>query len=149
MNAPTPLTKQQQLENCIVALWRWAETKPHKVVDRLGSWRCGTQACFGGFVAVWPEFQAQGVRAATPRMRYEFGVTPGAPIIARNGVFASEHDVADRLFGERQLFGSRGYVRIGKFDDAGHQGVTDHQLVARRLEAQIVVLSKAIEKGEA
>jgi len=54
---------KRHLSNSQLALRLWQErVKPAEVIESLGAWHCGTQACFGGHLVTWPEFQAMGVR---------------------------------------------------------------------------------------
>ena len=103
-------------ENCELALRLWKErVKPEQVVEGLRHYRCGTQACFGGHLATWPEFQAMGVTAydSVPGYRGRMGF-----------------NVAYELFGVRHLF---------CFRDAYEEG-TDHEVVVRRLERRLAEL---------
>ena len=110
---------QRQRDNALLMLHKyWPSVPEANVVPQLATWRydsarrkptCKTVACFGGWCAVVPEFQAQGARPVR-------GV--GAPNV-------SSFD----LFGEPGLFSSR-----GRFEsDADFTG-TDHELVTRRLQ---------------
>lgn len=118
------ITKDQQIKNCLLALSIWAEVPPRRV--KLDSWKCGTHACFGGHMATWPEFQAKGVfpdeRDGAPRMMGEDGLNVGT------------WTVAQHLFGNHELF----RVRFG----IDPKRLSDHELVVRRLEDQIVELSQ-------
>ncbi len=77
--------------NLILAAWRWNETPAKKVVPGLRAWRCGTQACFGGHLATWPEFRAQGVHVVS------FSHEPAI------GLQLSD-EVSEILFGAHTLF---------------------------------------------
>jgi hypothetical protein len=54
---PNPETRREdQLHNAILARELWQERVSEDEVD-LGHWKCGTQACFGGHLGMWPEFR--------------------------------------------------------------------------------------------
>ena len=63
------MSPQQQLANSKIALKRWMEVPRKNVSPGLMHWTdntdkapdCGTVACFGGWLAVMPEFVAMGV----------------------------------------------------------------------------------------
>lgn len=104
----------------------WPSVPPENVANWLSSWRldstsevptCGTVACFGGWCAWWPSFQAQGVQSC--------GGT-GAPELL--GKFASSRHVSNELFGSQDMFFTRGDHTA----DIGFTG-TDHKLVTTRL----------------
>ena len=118
----------QQRANTLEALnVMWPSVPPENVINRLTWWRgsfgdaispqkpptCGTVACFGGWCAWWPSFNAQGVKVSRV----------GAP-------FVEDHLDADGfLFGDSSLFVSRGFYRSDR-----RFGGTDHQLVTHRLQ---------------
>lgn len=110
--------KDQQIENLILAAWRWSETKADRIIPRLCDWRCGTQACFGGHLVTWPEFADMGVRPYSAEYQ-----EPVMPSLAE-GLYSSSA-VARELFGCGQMF----FPRIGE------KG-TDHAVIVNRLEAQ-------------
>src|SRR5689334_9841737 len=66
-------SKQDQIENCLVAIDMVKQLKPNQLVADLSAWRspegdvcklgCGGQACIGGWVAVHPFFRKKGVVA--------------------------------------------------------------------------------------
>jgi hypothetical protein len=124
------LSHEQKLANIDLATRLWKErVKPEQVVQYLHTWACGTQACFGGHLATWPEFREMGVRTLK-----EIGVTcsnswASAPCM-EYGRFEGV-EVAAILFGDPTLFDARGACR---FDDE-RAGVSDHGLVLGRLEA--------------
>ena len=106
------------LHNTRLALALWKErVKPAQVVPDLRAWACGTQACFGGHLATWPEFRAMGVRADCY----------GAPVL--HGESLSQ--VPWELFGNYGLFYSR--------EDWEREG-TDYEVVVKRLETHIADL---------
>jgi hypothetical protein len=119
----------EQRKNVEIALWRW-KSIPQKNVD-LDTWRmtgrrtkeraeepptCKTIACFGGWLPWMPEFRAQGV---VPGMF-------GSPEMEG---YAFTSQIAFRLFGDRDIFAA---PQCHLQDDFG---LTDHELVTRRLEA--------------
>ncbi len=101
----------QQIENIREAIKMWETVPPENVAPRLGFWRdgfgdphagqkkpptCGTVACFGGWLAWWPAFRAQGVEAWDG----------GAPYLT----WASQpwaYMVSRELFGDDDMFDSR------------------------------------------
>lgn len=102
--------------NVAVALKYWQE-KPwteHCTADTKAT--CGTIACFGGWVALYPYFQAQGVFP---------NPVNGAPMMPP----LAGSEVAEFLFGDADLFRTRGAHRA----DSGFFG-TDHELVTNRLK---------------
>lgn len=96
------------------ALWMVRVT-PEQVVPELVSWVCGTQACFGGHLATWPEFQALGV------------LSPSEPFWKM--MLVSEDT---RLFGDARLFNARGAE--------GGRSVSDHEVVVNRLRKNLARL---------
>lgn len=111
---------QQQLGNTELARKLWLErVKPEQV--KLDRWSCGTQACFGGHLATWPEFQAMGVRTDCY----------GAP---RMGDL-SPLDVAEALFGDLSLFGGQGFAEMR---------LTHYETVVKRLEVQAANLRRKL-----
>jgi len=112
----------QQLDNCKLALKLWLErVKPEQVVEGLRHYRCGTQACFGGHLATWPEFQVMGVAESEE----------GVPWLGHR---YRGQEVAGVLFGTEGLFSTRGR------DEKG----TDYEVVAQRLKVQIYRLERAL-----
>ena len=125
-------------ENCELALRLWKErVKPEQVVEGLRHYRCGTQACFGGHLATWPEFQAMGVRC-----RVE-----GSPAITGLG---STLGVSAHLFGTPYLFVARQVdEEHGDYTQYRYPGAplddpeaSDHEVITLRLKAQIRKLEK-------
>jgi hypothetical protein len=109
------LTNDEQICNVLLAAWLWAETPPELVVPGLNLWKCGTQACFGGHLTTWPEFQAMGV------------VNAGSePYMQGVSVFHDSLPLSDYLFGDLELF-------FGRMPLERTWG-TDHEVVTRRLE---------------
>lgn len=118
---------QQQRDNALDALHiMWPSVPPRNVYPRLTRWAkdtngapsCGAVACFGGWCAWWPAFQAQGVRATPFGPRMDAGEEWGDA-------------VAHFLFGDRRLFWPRGAAGDIKFEG------TDHELVTHRLQELI------------
>jgi hypothetical protein len=134
----TPLTKDQQMRNTLLALTNWHDVKPASV--NLEHWRCGTHACFGGHLARWPEFKKLGVRRQGPS---------GAPYMRDD----PNANVANYLFGDRQLFyvrGSYGDDRDSfKRDADGNYEISDYQLVVNRLERHAAKLWQEINALDA
>ena len=89
------------LENLKLAKRKWQEVQPRHVTPGLMFWRwetdCGTLACFGGHLATWPEFQAMGVKVS------DAGGRPAYDSLTED-LHLEGLDVADHLFGDRELF---------------------------------------------
>jgi hypothetical protein len=92
-------TTTKWLKNLSLSLTEWAKVPEENVVRDLNSWTCGTQACFGGWVAQQPYFQAQGVRVFDPRSKVD-------RYPALDGI-ATVSGVSYELFGYRELFHTR------------------------------------------
>lgn len=116
------LTKDQQIENCLLALWRWADVEPRHV--DLSDWKCGTQACFGGHLCAWPEFKQMGVEPYSERFP-----EPNIPTLNLMDADVVSH----HLFGVNYLF----YFRRPWRNEHGD----DHAIVVNRLEQRIAELS--------
>lgn len=95
-------TREKQIENCLVGLAMVEELKG-RFTTELSDWandnmrnhgptHCGSAACFGGWVAVHPHFQRQGV----------FPGDGGAP--ATRDPWDNSHSIARRLFGVPGMF---------------------------------------------
>lgn len=134
MNAPRTLTNDEKIVNCLLALVRWSKVSPAKVVPNLGKWHCGTQACFGGHLVTWEEFREMGVLRVKRSERQP--VIPGLELAGHRYHFQSRA-VGEHLFGHPDIFYSRDMTEL----DAGASGLSDHALVAHRLERQIEELS--------
>ena len=120
------MNMQQQLDNCKLALKLWLErVKPEQVIKGLALYRCGTQACFGGHLATWPEFQAMGVAESEEE---------GAPELWLSPYCYRGQMVAGALFDTEGLFSTRGREEEG----------TDYEVVVQRLKVQIYRLERAL-----
>ncbi len=118
---------KQQIANIRTFLKRW-KTIPFQNVQ-LGSWQrskfgeavqtphCGTIACAGGWCALMPEFRAQGV------ISDQYGI----PRLVDERV--SAYELAEKLFGDYDLFRSRGGADL---HEIGSSAMSDHEIVARR-----------------
>lgn len=127
---PSKTTPEQQLFFCLLAAHKWiTEVKPKDVVRDLANWSCGTQACFGGHLATWPEFvEIAGVRTFCGAPRNPSGVH-------------SSYDYPDAwLLGDYTMFNTRG----GHSADAGNDSVSDYELVIRRLDYRIKQLQEEL-----
>ena len=113
----------RHIVNCLLALCNWHEVHPRGVY--LESWRCGTQACFGGHLATWPEFMEMGVFAG-------MGASPTMQNLSNPHYNSDALSVSMRLFGG-DLFPSR------LKEEPRHMNA--HRLIVRRLERQIVALT--------
>lgn len=113
-------TPEQQLENIRLAARLWVDrVEPRDVVKGLDVWVCGTQACFGGHLAAWPEFRALGVLVGPY----------GRPTTVWN---LDAHETAWALFGDEDLFAEAGdHPADGEVEDFGY---SDHELVLARLD---------------
>lgn len=120
------LSKNEQLENCLLALSLWSEVKPRSV--SLDVWKCGTLACFGGHLATWPEFQAKGV----------FADSDHAPALTCRS-YIMNWDIAKHLFGNDEMFSARGFCGDDLYCP---DRASDHTIVVNRLQTQIARLSE-------
>lgn len=128
----TPLQRANALE-ARDRMWPEVEAK----MVNLESWRsegpdadyskrpdCGSTACFGGWVAWWPAFRAQGVTASPDT---------GEPMMGDpDESFPSI--VAEKLFGDRELFKSSYRHEADWKGLPGVNSPSDHELVANRLD---------------
>lgn len=112
----------QQIKNLKDALVWW-KTVPKKNVN-LNAWRdngtlpytCNTICCFGGWCAVYPGLAAQGVRVAP---------VWGDPFIRdTDGSILCSKAVGQHLFGDRNIFASRGYHSVDPKKSSDHTAVT-------------------------
>lgn len=110
-----PQTFEFQLKNTDLALARWKTVDPASVVEDLEVWRCGTQACFGGHLSTWPEFQELGL----------VSWDDGQPLVAGNTSLPPAL-ISLAVFGQATLFNAVSYRDEGK---------TEHEIVINRLEA--------------
>ena len=117
------LTVDKQIENCILALCNWAEVSEEHVV--LEDWRCGSQACFGGHLATWDDFRAQGVGQSS---------FYGWPRLS-NGIDTRPSDVSEFLFGSAEMF------TIFAPDEILSLPKPPYERIVNRLENQITRLS--------
>jgi hypothetical protein len=139
------LSKDEQIENVLLAAVLWHKVKP-KSVD-LGSWSyptgCGTIACFGGWLVSWPEFAAKGVGRfaafTNPGGSCSFDGKPGSPCLESDGKLLVDWDVANYLFGDPNMFASRG--ANCDFSMPDYYNLTDYQVVANRLERRFEELT--------
>ena len=129
------------LENCKLALQLWQERVTPEMVN-LDTWSsygrdCGTQACFGGWLATWPEFQAMGITQCPANT--DNGNYRGEPLwFAKDLTFGIE--VGKELFGT-SLFAGRVYI-CHDDDTAEDPELSDYELVVDRLEKQIALLEQ-------
>ena len=123
------MSPKQQLKNSKIALRRWMEVPRENVYPRLMDWinepsvtpHCGTIACFGGWLAVMPEFVAMGVT----RNRH------GAPT-GLDSVYG--RDLSSTLFGAPDLFSyTHPHEHLTRQSD-------DHLVVQNRLTRNIARL---------
>lgn len=125
---------EQKLENCKLALRLWNErVTPDQVVKELNEWTCETQACFGGWLATWPEFRDMGV----------FASYVGSPIMVAGSELLDPSLVSNRLFGDRNMFKVRGLGPAGGDEE---KAPSAHAAVVLRLETQIDYLTRELEK---
>lgn len=130
----------QQRANAIEARdVMWPSVPPENVYQELANWNadtdasgararkiatCGTVACFGGWCAYWPPFQAQGVR---------LDLFTGAPQVRprSNSDLIPIQSASKYLFGVAGLFAVRDHGDM--VDHKAPVGVSDHELVTHRL----------------
>ena len=120
------MIRDEWIENTLLAAWLWSEVPPACVIEGLHDWRCGTQACFGGHLAHWPEFKAKGVRAGLD----------GRPTMAFVDCAA---DISHHLFGDASMFAPLHAHRADN-DLAYMQHPPEHEVVANRLRANLDLL---------
>jgi hypothetical protein len=123
------MTRDQQIENLILAAWRWNEVKPRQVVRELNNWRCGTQACFGGHLGKWSEFRRQGLCPTAG----------GYPQMPSLGIIGSA-GVARQLFGNYRMFNPIDFRDIDR--DTPYRA-SAWTVVRNRIEAQFAALSES------
>jgi hypothetical protein len=133
-----------QLENLKIALWRWRSIPDENIVSNLMNWQefdprlratqiptCNTIACFGGWVALMPEFREMGVKVSEG----------GSPYMRRGGhVVYFDWCVADHLFGDSRLFQPKTVTEQLLRE-------SDRQVVIHRIKRRIKEIKKEL-KGE-
>jgi hypothetical protein len=114
---------QQQFKNLTAAVNFWLKVPRDTVKRGLETWStpqgtgrggyiyakptCGAAACFGGWLPYSPYFERLGV---TPRSENE-----AYPVLRVDGVIKYDSkDVAEQLFGERELFASKYYWHVDR-----------------------------------
>lgn len=108
---------QQQFKNLTAAVNFWLKVPRDTVTAGLNTWRsagavttkptCGSTACFGGWLPYSPYFSQLGVQR---RGRFN-----PHPVLVENDIIVHEmKDVAEHLFGERELFASKFYWSIDR-----------------------------------
>ena len=112
----------------------WLAIPADKVSWKLSTWRsedgckdsagCGTTACFGGWCAIHPAFQAQGI----------YALPFGKPAMIENNAHLSGGEISDKLFGDSALFVARGEHQE---DAKAHAKDSDWQIVMNRLNSLI------------
>jgi hypothetical protein len=128
------------IANTELALRLWRErVKPEHVIEDLHWWRdykpgCGTQACFGGWLVTWPEFQAMGVRED----RW------GVPSIGGRSPI-SGGELSFELFGTSSLFSVRG---VGSGDSLIPESWNGWQVVECRLLKNLLRLHGQRGQGQ-
>ena len=125
---------QLQRDNAISAKEMWLTVPEANVSPGLSDWSnryagdevpdCGTQACFGGWCAWWPAFQAQGLKAS--------GL--GSPIFEDDGHSKTSCDVSKTLFGHSYMFVTKSHDYLVYKDRAVFKNATDWQIVMNRIE---------------
>lgn len=121
--------------NLLLARRLWVErVKPEDVVPYLSEWTCGTQACFGGHLASWPEFQAMGL-AHPVRFRPSLSVR----LTGGTSVLEGANIVPRYLFGENWVF----YPREPEEDE----GESDYQVVLNRIDRTLSAHSTTLSDG--
>jgi hypothetical protein len=116
------LTRDQQIQNLILAAWRWSEVEPDDV--NLQTFGCGSVACFGGHLQHWPEFNDMGIISydGSPRLADDLG------------------NLGDGyLFGDQTMFNGRD--RLWDGPEADDEQLSDYDIVVRRLERRFEELS--------
>lgn len=119
---------EKQIKNLLVAQAMMQDIPARHVTKQLSDWRkgdaedvqelkCGTAACFGGWVALHPYFQKQGIRAE---------MWSGSPYSYRTP-FSGAFDCSEMLFGEPFMFNSRE-------DFEGSPADSDKTIVLQRIK---------------
>lgn len=133
---------EKQIENVLVAQAMMQDIPRGAIVKNLGCWRqdhygedgdvatqdliqhkCGSAACFGGWVAVHPHFKKQGVKAEWT----------GAPKFA-GGNYYSTFDVSKKLFGNEDMF------------VPNYSSISDQKVIERRLKDALDDLVERLEQ---
>lgn len=132
----------QQRANALEALKvMWPSVPDENVYRELAWWRagashgapdCGTVACFGGWCAWWPAFQAQGIVAHASG-------APSTP--SGSGTFGT----SQFLFGQEDMFAPRDGHPADKTAGGDQYKGSDHALVLRRLR-WLIRNSKVVRK---
>ena len=131
------LTPQEQLKNCEAYLRNWDTVPRDLIYPRLRDWSmqeehtCRTLHCAGGWLPYFPEFRGMGVYRDDGGRPALFSTTSG-------GSTMYGRSVSLYLFGEYNLFASRGYPS----QEDPH--LTDHACVIGRFQRQILTLKKTL-----
>ena len=119
-----------QRSNILSAKKMWNSVPEANVMPYLLNWRsfsdehknlsptCNTIACFGGWCAYWPKFQAQGL----------YGGNGGGPVFYGND---SMYETSAHLFGCSNMFVSRGF---NNSDMGSDPATSDWQVVMDRID---------------
>lgn len=124
-------TLENKLEYSELALKKWRELDPKSVYPSLARWRstCGTQSCFGGHLATWPEFQALGI---LPDIKASFPC-----MLKKDGRLRYPQKIASLLFGNPRIF---------QIKDSSEYSLSDHEAIVQRLEHCISDLKARIKR---
>lgn len=123
------MSPKQQLKNSKIALRRWMEVPRENVFPKLADWsnepsvtpHCETVACFGGWLAVMPEFVAMGVKRMAHGAPWGLGPTGAS-------------NLALKLFGNSDMFApTQHHEHLDRQSD-------DHTVVQNRLTRNIARL---------
>lgn len=125
------MSVKTQLENAEVALELWRTVLPEAVSPKLEKWRCGTQACFGGWLTKQEHFRSQGLRGS------DF---TGEPYL-KSEAWTCPTTAARVLFGNYEIFFARGNTNNCAWSAVERDhSVSDHEVVIHRLQWQIAHL---------
>lgn len=123
--------------NLQIALLRWSQVLPERVLPALEVWRCGTQACFGGHLATWPEFQAIGIQVDQRDGAPYYSVKDVEFLEGINKALGGVHNAyGSQLTGSRLSVLLFGYVGMFHPRLDGEEGDA-HEIVRLRLEQRL------------
>ena len=136
---------KRQRANAIEAKAMWLTIPEDRVVPGLDKWQrktykkdqngikqCKTLACFGGWCAVHPAFEAQGIRLSSSGI----GPVYDGPETFKDGI--QIFDVDQILFGMEYMFVARGIHDAEYFaelqDSEAYEARSDWQIVMDRID---------------
>ena len=119
------------IANVKAALEAWNKVSPG-LVD-LSSWRCGTHACFGGWLPTFDYFHKLGVHARPSGQPY---------IMLKDGrEVQNNFEVSSLLFGDPDMFATGQFEE--KWADTDAERISDWEIIRRRLQKRLAELEAA------